>query len=82
MPEARTNPARILDGDQVQVATFQHVDLIDGVGVVVASALDFFEKHLRALEPGLHNDLWTVLDQIAILRNVDGPILKEADEAR
>ncbi len=36
--EARTNPARILDFDKLQVAVFQQVNLIDSFGVVVAKA--------------------------------------------
>jgi len=45
--------ARILDGDKLQVAVFQPVNLIDGVGVSVAEALGFRHKDLRPLEPAL-----------------------------
>ena len=32
LPEAHTSYARILDGDKLQVAVFQQVNLIDGIG--------------------------------------------------
>jgi len=72
---------RILDGDKLQVAAFQQVNLIDGFEVVVAAsfALGFRHKDLRPLEPGLHNALWAVLDQVSVRRSVPGPILRELE---
>ena len=78
----RTNWARILDGDKLQVAVFQHMNFIDGVGVVVAAALDCVQKHRRPLKAGLLNDTWALLDQVSVRREVDGPILKEVEVPR
>ncbi len=77
----RTTSARILvDGRELQVAVFQDVDLVGAtlVGLGAHCAVRRYED-LRPLESGFNDLLWLVLDKVSILRNVDGPILKELE---